>query len=166
MEMRVFRALTPGTDTKISDSRYTYELNGMHLDPPLPATLAADVREVFSRLAVPYRVPFSVRKLRSDYSSACICDGIIEVIYFQNCLPDVGDAPRDHYIKADAVSIRRCRGKAGESGGSRNYILFQHNIKMEGEAPIEARLLDIANRTPKPQVYALLKGHKNDPWDQ
>jgi hypothetical protein len=148
-------------DSEVLDERCTYKLNGNNFDPVLPPTLAADCRQVLRHFAIPDATPIMIRKLRSNQTGAGIINGILEIVYLEKCLPNVGDRVGDYRVEANTFTIKRRSRKTRKTLGARLYLLVQHHIKVKRQTPVEARAEDPL-KVPESNQYAFLVGEQND----
>lgn len=151
-------------DPKILDERDPHKLHGLNFDPPLPPALTADCRQVLRHFAVPDGVPVFIRQLRADTTGTGVAHSILEVVYLENCLPNVGDRVGDNSIKADTFTVRSRGRQSGKPFGSRLYILVQYRIKVKRDDPVKPRT-QVALVDPKTQQDSLLVVGDNDKWD-
>lgn len=151
----MFGPISAHAYAQIASLRDTHQLNRGNFNPPLKASLAADLRKIFSRLAVPDGVPFVVRKFSTKDTSAGICNGIVEIIYLEKCFTNIGDRPGDHRFEGYTVAIGGGRGQAGKPRGARYYVVLEHHVKIEREAPVEAGLGEHALKFTEAQLNPL-----------
>ena len=129
--MRRFGLAAIAADPQILYQGHTHQLHGVNFDPPLPAALAADCREVLRRLAVPDGTPFLIRQFSTDNSRARICNGVLEVVYLEKCFPDIGDRVGDYSIETDTLVVRGGGRKANKAIGARLYVIVQYRVKVQ-----------------------------------
>jgi len=148
-------------DAEVANPGDPAELHVDYLNPPFPATLAYDIRQIVDYLTAPDGVPSGVSKCCADLSRTRVCDGVIQVRHFQKGAPKVRNAPRNDRIEAYRVAVFGGGSQPGEVLGARCYMLVEYRIDMKGDYPVESRL-EFTFESAKPNEQSFFKRVEDD----